>query len=80
MNDEITKAKYRVLQKNLYTIKNRLFELEDIYENTISNVKNSFLIDKKIVFEEEFNQIKMDFTSIKEQTLNEIIPNINNKI
>lgn len=80
MSEEILKQEYIILRDKLYIIKKNLIELEDIYEDLIINVKDNFMIDNKIIFEENFDKIKTVLKTIKEETLNEIIPNINDKI
>lgn len=80
MGEEILKEEYAILRDKLYIIKRNLIELEDIYEDLIINIKDSFMIDNKILFEDSFDKIKTDLKAIKEETINEIIPSINNKI
>ena len=80
MNEEMLKQDYIVLRDKMNVIKKKLIELEDIYEDLIINIKDGFIINNKIIFEDEFDKIKQDLNNIKEETTNEIIPTINNKI
>ena len=80
MGEEILKQEYIILRDKMNVIKKNLIELEDIYEDLIINIKDGFIINNKIIFEDEFDKIKQDLNNIKEETTNEIIPTINNKI
>ena len=80
MSEEILKQEYIILRDKMNVIKKNLIELEDIYEDLIINIKDGFIINNKIIFEDEFDKIKQDLNNIKEETTNEIIPTINNKI
>ena len=80
MSEEILKQEYIILRDKMNVIKKNLIELEDIYEDLIINIKDGFMINDKIIFEDEFNKIKTDQNNIKEETINELIPTINNKI
>lgn len=80
MSEEILKQEYIILRDKMNVIKKNLIELEDIYEDLIINIKDGFMINDKIIFEDEFNKLKTDINNIKEETINELIPTINNKI
>lgn len=80
MGEEILKQEYIILRDKMNVIKKNLIELEDIYEDLIINIKDGFMINDKIIFEDEFNKLKTDINNIKEETINELIPTINNKI
>lgn len=80
MNGQIDREKYINLKNNMYNIKLNIIELEDMYEDLIMNIKESFMIDNKIIYEEKFNQIQDNIKIIKNETINEIIPRINDKI
>lgn len=80
MNEQIDREKYINLKNNMYNIKVNIIELEDMYEDLIMNIKESFMIDNKIIYEEKFNQIQDNIKKIKNETINEIIPRINDKI
>ena len=80
MNEEILKEEYLILRDKMNIIKKDIIELEDIYEDLIINIKDSFMINDKIIFEESFDDIKKDLNTIKEDIINEVIPTINNKI
>lgn len=80
MSEEILKQEYIILRDKMNVIKKNLIELEDIYEDLIINIKDGFMINDKIIFEYNFNKIKTDLNNIKEETINELIPTINNKI
>lgn len=80
MGEEILKQEYIILRDKINVIKKNLIELEDIYEDLIINIKDGFMINDKIIFEDDFNKIKTDLNNVKEETINEIIPTINNNI
>ena len=80
MSEEILKQEYIILRDKMNVIKKNLIELEDIYEDLIINIKDGFMINNKIIFEDDFNKLKTDLNNIKEETINELIPTINNKI
>ena len=80
MGEEILKQEYIILRDKMNVIKKNLIELEDIYEDLIINIKDGFMINDKIIFEDDFNKLKTDLNNIKEETINELIPTINNKI
>ena len=80
MGEEILKQEYIILRDKMNVIKKNLIELEDIYEDLIMNIKDGFMINDKIIFEDDFNKIKTDLNNIKEETINELIPTINNNI
>ena len=80
MGEEILKQEYIILKDKMNVIKKNLIELEDIYEDLIINIKDGFMINDKIIFEDDFNKLKTDLNNIKEETINELIPTINNKI
>lgn len=80
MSEEILKQEYIILRDKMNVIKKNLIELEDIYEDLIINIKDGFMINDKIIFEDDFNKLKTDLNNIKEETINELIPTINNKI
>ena len=80
MGEEILKQESIILRDKMNVIKKNLIELEDIYEDLIINIKDGFMINDKIIFEDEFNKIKTDLNNIKEETINELIPTINNNI
>ena len=80
MGEEILKQEYIILRDKMNVIKKNLIELEDIYEDLIINIKDGFMINNKIIFEDDFNKLKTDLNNIKEETINELIPTINNKI
>ena len=80
MSEEILKQEYIILRDKMNVIKINLIELDDIYEDLIINIKDGFMINDKIIFEDDFNKIKTDLNNIKEETINELIPSINNKI
>ena len=80
MDEEILKQEYIILRDKMNVIKKNLIELEDIYEDLIINIKDGFMINDKIIFEDDFNKLKTDLNNIKEETINELIPTINNKI
>ena len=80
MGEEILKQEYIILRDKMNVIEKNLIELEDIYEDLIVNIKDGFMINDKIIFEDEFKKIKNDLNNIKEETINEIIPTINNNI
>ena len=80
MNEEITKEEYIILREQMNKINKKLIELEDVYDDLIVNVNDNFIINDRTIFEDDFNKIKKELKNIKEETINEVIPIINNKI
>lgn len=78
--DELTKEQYRILYQKYQNIKNKLNNIEDLYEDLFSNIKEGLIIDNKVFLHDNLNNIKKSINNVKNETINEIIPNINNKI
>jgi len=69
-----------VLLEKLKNIKNVFLELDDVYEKLVVDLKKNFVVDNKMIFEDNFNDIKNTINSIKDDLIEEIIPIVNNRI
>ena len=78
--DELIKEQYRVLYQKYQNIKNKLNNIEDLYEDLFLNIKEGLVIDNKVFLHDNLNNIKKSISNVKNETINDIIPNINNKI
>ncbi len=80
MNDEYIKNKYRNLYRNMYNIKNQLYQLNTLYNDLKVQLKNSILLDHEIPELERMNKMQNDIVSISKEIDNTIIPRINSKL
>lgn len=78
--NELSKEQYRILYQKIKNIQNKLNNLEDIYEELFLNIKDGITINDKVFLHESLDNIKKNINNIKQETIYEIIPNINNKI
>lgn len=75
---EILRQKYRNLRSQLLDIKNRLEKLETTHDAVFSYIKQSLLINNKIVEEESFRSLKDDEKDILNR-LNNVITQVTNR-
>ena len=75
---EILRQKYRNLRSQLVVIKDKLEKLEDSHNSLFSDVKQSLLIDNKIVEEEKFKSLKTDNDDILSR-LNNVIAQVSSR-
>ena len=80
MDDEVLRQKYINLRSNLYYIKNKINNLVDIHNTTYSNLSDAILVDKEIIAEDEFYDLKKSSLEIINELNNTVIPIINNRI
>ena len=74
MEDEMRRQRYRILRKKLYGIKEEIEELNETYEEVISSMKKSLLIDDKIVEESTMERAKGTNQSILNDLSINVIP------
>ena len=79
MEEEMIRVKYRYLQSKLYDIKNRLHDMNNLTEDIKSSLKQSIIIDDKIVEEDLFDSIKNEQQDIYEELVSEILPTVSNR-
>lgn len=74
MDEEMKKIKYRQLLNKLYTIRNKYQELDNVFDDLNTTVKENLLIDDKNIKEDTFNDTKNSIISLKEELDGDIIP------
>ena len=77
--DEERRRKYFILQNKMINIKEKTNQVIDNYEDLIIELKNSLLINDKIIYHEELESNLSQIKNIKVDE-NKIIISINNKI
>lgn len=80
MDEELMKVKYRQLKNQLTEIKEELELLKDDYNDLNGTIKETLLIDDKIVEEDLFISISNDTDKVLNELTNVVIPIINSKI
>ena len=79
MEEEIIlRQKYRRLYKNTISIKNKVEELERLLDDAQSAMKESLLVDNKMVEEEQFRNVKEEVSAISLELTNEVLLTIRN--
>ena len=79
MEEEIVlRQKYRRLYKNTISIKNKVEELERLLDDAQSAMKESLLVDNKMVEEEQFRNVKEEVSAISLELTNEVLLTIRN--
>ena len=79
MEEEMIRVKYRYLQSKLYDIKNKLHDMNNLTEDIKSSLKQSIIIDDKIVEEDLFDSIKNEQQDVYEELVLEILPTVSNR-
>ncbi|MCI9279270.1 MAG: hypothetical protein HFJ02_00535 [Bacilli bacterium] len=80
MNEEyLRRIKYQNLRKNLGSIRNKMNQLSMSIHELESLLKQTLLIDQKIVEEEDFQKLKKDISFINQELNTLVIPMVNNK-
>ena len=69
-----------ILLEKLKEIKNTFIELDDLSHELFIDLKKNFVIDDKMIFEEEFDSLNNSFNEIKNELINEAIPSVNNRL
>lgn len=80
MDDELIKEKYRQLLNKLYYIKTKYHELDKTFDDLKVSLKENLVIDEEIVVDDSFNNIKSTVNSLENELVNNIIPNVSNRI
>jgi len=76
MDGKLVKENYRMLRTNLYLIKNKLSELEGMYDDLLLNTKENFLVDDKVIYSDCFLKIGIDCKCVRDELMNELIPSV----
>ena len=77
--DEMSQ-KYRILNNKLVIIKNKLEILEEEYNDLNRIIKETLLIDDKLIEEDRFSSIINDNQKILNELTNVVIPMVNSKM
>ena len=80
MDNELIKEKYRQLLNKLYRIRNKYQELDRAFDDLNSSIKENLVVDGEIVVESSFNNIKNTTNSLENELVNNIVPNVSNRI
>ena len=80
MDNELIKEKYRQLLNKLYRIRNKYQELDRAFDDLNSSIKENLVVDGEIVVGSSFNNIKNTTNSLENELVNNIIPNVSNRI
>lgn len=80
MDEElIRKKRYRALRRQLNSLKNAVSELQSTSDDVKSKIKQSLLVDGKILEENLYDNVKKDVDSIYDELANTVIPMVSNK-
>lgn len=79
MEEEMIRVKYHYLQSKLYDIKNKLHDINDVTEDIKSSLKESIIMDDKIIEEDLFDSVKDRQLKIYEELVSEILPTVSNR-
>lgn len=72
--------KYYYLRIELYNIRNKINNIIENHNDTYSKLKDSIMIDNKILNEDEFFELKKMELHIINELNSIVIPSVNNKI
>ena len=78
--EEILREKYIKLQKKLKSIRNKIFDALDEYDELFNLTKKGILINNEVDGQDDFESIQKKLKSIRSDLVNEVIPRVNNKI
>ena len=78
--EEILREKYIKLQKKLKSIRNKISDALDEYDELFNLTKKGILIDNEVDGQDDFESIQKKLKSIRSDLVNEVIPRVNNKI
>ncbi|MBP3460855.1 MAG: hypothetical protein J6K21_00395 [Bacilli bacterium] len=74
------KSIYIKLKNDLYFIRKKINDLDDIHDELLSTMKEVLLIDNNVICNEEIYNNKKNIKFINNDIVNYVIPFINNKI
>lgn len=78
--DQIEKRNYSILLSNVNSIRNRLYELDDLHDELISIQKESLLINNSIISEETQREAGRNINRVIGEINYTVIPSIKNKL
>ena len=79
-NNIIRKPQYQWLLQQMQGLKNNLELLEDQHQTTRSQVEKNMMIDQRVAFEDQFEQLQSLEQDVKERLVLEIIPMISKNL
>lgn len=71
---------YKELIQKLRNISTKIIELNDLYNPAINVMNDSLVIDEKVIGQKELENVKKQSNIIKNELINQIIPNLKAKI
>ena len=80
MNNTLLQQKYKVLRINLSKLVEELILLNEIHDDVNLIIKELLLIDKRIVMEDLFSEVKVINNNIQNEIITLVIPIIDSKI
>ena len=80
MNNTLLQQKYKVLRINLSKLVEELILLNEIHDDVNLSIKELLLIDKRIVMEDLFSEVKVINNNIQNEIITLVIPIIDSKI
>ena len=80
MNNTLLQQKYKVLRINLSKLAEELILLNEIHDDVNLSIKELLLIDKRIVMEDLFSEVKVINNNIQNEIITLVIPIIDSKI
>lgn len=80
MNNTLLQQKYKVLRINLSKLVEELVLLNEIHDDVNLIIKELLLIDKRIVMEDLFSEVKVINNNIQNEIITLVIPIIDSKI
>ena len=80
MNNTLLQQKYKILRINLSKLVEELILLNEIHDDVNLIIKELLLIDKRIVMEDLFSEVKVINNNIQNEIITLVIPIIDSKI
>ena len=80
MNNTLLQQKYKVLRINLSKLAEELILLNEVHNDVNLSIKQLLLIDKRIVMEDLFSEVKVINNNIQNEIITLVIPIIDSKI
>ena len=80
MNNTLLQQKYKVLRINLSKLAEELILLNEVHDDVNLSIKELLLIDKRIVMEDLFSEVKVINNNIQNEIITLVIPIIDSKI
>lgn len=80
MNNTLLQQKYKILRINLSKLVEELILLNEVHDDVNLSIKELLLIDKRIVMEDLFSEVKVINNNIQNEIITLVIPIIDSKI